>query len=295
MRGRVQARCAALCGVAAALLWAGLARGGQSGASAPAGGVGSGAAAPPAASGKSQLEIVRSLLARGAFAEAEAPARAAVSAQPDDLRAVFYLGIVLHKSKRYGEALPLLERASSAPAGAFPEAPHACHYLGWCRYYLGDIPGAEAAFLQHAKSFPEYDDTQFALGLVAFDQDRLPEAEGRFSQALLLLERDGGRPRDRAKNLSRLGDVRLRLGRLDEAERNYRAATELQPDLAEHWSKLARVLDRLNKPTEAASARARAAAIEAMPATPAAPAGPSAPPAASPTTPSTSPPQGPRP
>ena len=241
------------------------------------------------------VEGVRNALRAGDLVAAERSARAWSDAQPADLRAAFYLGLSLHKLKRHAEALALLERAEAASDAAFPEAPHVSHYLGWCRYYLGDLAGARAAFLAHAAAFPEYDDTQFALGLVAFDQDRLPEAEGRFSQALLLLERDGGRPRDRAKNLSRLGDVRLRLGRLDEAERNYRAATELQPDLAEHWSKLARVLDRLNKPTEAASARARAAAIEAMPATPAAPAGPSATPASSLAAPSTSPSQGPRP
>ena len=204
------------------------------------------------------VDAVRGALRGGDLAAAERSARAWSDARPDDLRAAFYLGLSLHKLKRHAEALALLERAEAAPDAAFPEAPHVPHYLGWCRYYLGDLAGARAAFLAHAAAFPEYDDTQFAIGLIAFDQDEVDEAERRFRRALELLDRAGSAPgiaRERAKCLARLGDVALRRGDLASAERDARAAVALWPDHHEAWAKLARVLDRQGRASEAAEAR----------------------------------------
>ncbi|MBU3683683.1 MAG: tetratricopeptide repeat protein [Phycisphaerales bacterium] len=208
------------------------------------------------------VEGVRASLRTGDFAAAEQVARRWVGAEPANLRATFYVGLALHKQKRHAEALTFLERADAAPDAAFAESPHVPHYLGWCRYYLGDLAGARAAFEQHAAAFPDYDDTQFALGLIAFDRDEVDEAERRFRRALELLQRAGGdaapaTARERAKCLARLGDVALRRGDLDAAERDARAAVALWPDHHEGWAKLARVLDRQGKAAEAAAARAQ--------------------------------------
>lgn len=205
------------------------------------------------------VDGVRDALRAGDLPAAERSARAWSDARPADLRAAFYLGLSLHKLKRHAEALVLLERAEAASDAAFPESPHVSHYLGWCRYYLGDLVGARTAFLAHAAAFPEYDDTQFAIGLIAFDQDEVDEAERRFRRALELLERAGAAPgiaRERAKCLARLGDVALRRGDLASAERDARAAVALWPDHHEAWAKLARVLDRQGRAMDAAAARA---------------------------------------
>lgn len=208
-------------------------------------------------------EVVRQLLRSSQYQSAEAVARAMVTDRPNDIRAAFYLGLALHKEKRHGEALAYLERASAAPADSFPEAPHAVHYLGWCRYYLGDLPGARVAFTAHAIAFPKYDDTQFALGLIAYEEDRLAESEAHFRRAIELLGEQQGAARERAKNLARLGDLLLRQDRLIEAEQCYRSAVALFEQHGEAWSKLARVLDRLGRSVDAADARARQAAIKA--------------------------------
>ena len=221
-------------------------------------GIAGGWAAPLPQAGP--VDGVRASLRTGDFAAAEQAARWWAGAEPANLRATFYVGLALHKQKRHAEALTFLERADAAPDGAFAESPHVPHYLGWCRYYLGDLAGARAAFEQHAAAFPEYDDTQFALGLIAFDQDEVDEAERRFRRALELLQRAGGdagatTARERAKCLARLGDVALRRGDLESAERDARAAVVLWPDHHEAWAKLARVLDRQGKAAEAATAR----------------------------------------
>lgn len=207
--------------------------------------------------------VLRHLLRGSDFTAAVPVARSLVTQFPEDRRAAFYLGLVLHKSKRHAEALAFLERAAAAPAPEFAEAAHAVHYLAWCRYYLGDLEGARAAFTAHANAFPNYDDSHFGLGLVAFDEDRLAEAEASFRHALSLIDAQGGARRDRAKNLARLGDVLLRQERMAEAELCYRRSVETMEGNAEAWSKLARVLDRLGRAAEAADARARQEAIRA--------------------------------
>ena len=219
-------------------------------------------AATPAAPDP-RWEVVRKLLRSAQYPSAEAVARSMVKEHPEDLRAGFYLGLALHKEKRHGEALSYLERASAAPADSFPEAAHAVHYLGWCRYYLGDLPGARVAFTTHANAFPKYDDTQFALGLIAYEEDRVIDSEAYFRRALELLGEQQGAARERAKNLARLGDVLLRQDRLPEAEQCYRQAVEIFETHGEAWSKLARVLDRLGRASDAANARVRQAEIKA--------------------------------
>jgi tetratricopeptide (TPR) repeat protein len=222
------------------------------------GAVGARSAHPPpdAAAG------VREALLAGDFEAAGRMARRWADAQPGSARAAFYVGLSFHKQKRHAEALAFLERAEAAPDSEFPEAPHVPHYLGWCRYYLGDLAGAHRAFEAHAAAFPGYDDSQFALGLIAFDRDELDEAEHRFRRALELLQRAAGgaaagTARERAKCLARLGDVALRRGDLESAERDARAAVELWPDHHEAWAKLARVLDRQGKAAEASAARSQ--------------------------------------
>ena len=209
-----------------------------------------------------RLDAIRDLLRASRFADAEPLARAWVADRPSDSRAAFYLGLVLHKSKRHAEAQGLLERSMALPADAFPEAVHASHYLGWCRYYLGDLSGAKAAFDAHAAAFPRYDDDQFALGIIAYDEDRLDESEARFRRAIELLGASGA-SRERAKNLARLGDVLLRRDRLSEAEACYREAIRLHELHGEAWSKLARVLDRQGRAEEASATRARQAELKA--------------------------------
>ena len=225
--------------------------------------------APPAAPGvpaaatptDPRVAEIQAAFRAGDFPSAESKCRAWASAAPGDPRAAFYLGLALHKQKRYGDALPQLEAAERAASGAFPERPHVPHYLGWCRLYLGDLAGAKVAFIEHARTFPDYDDTQFALGVIAYDEDRTADAERQFRRALALLDAQAGPARERAKCLARLGDCAMRRDDLVAAEREYRAALALWPDHHEAWAKLARVLDRTGKPDEAKAARARQQAI----------------------------------
>lgn len=198
---------------------------------------------------------VRVFLRKHQYADAHMVAESILKTTPDSARARFYAGLSLHKQKMYVRARPLLEYASAHQA-EFAEGPHAIHFTAWCAYYLGDLPAARAAFEQHLKEFPTYDDSHFGLGLVALDEDQLEQAEACFRTALKLIAQQNGQPRERGKNLARLGDVQLRQGKLAEAEASYREAVALWRDHHEAWAKLARILDRTDRAEEAALARA---------------------------------------
>lgn len=216
-----------------------------------------GAASQPVAAplNDPRLGVVRKLLGAAQYEEARVVAEAVLKDNPTSPRAKFYAGLTLHKLKKYAAARPLLEAAMAQPT-AFSEGPHVIHYVAWCAYYLGDLQGARMAFTTHLHEFPNYDDSHFGLGLVELEEDHLPEAEACFRRALELLTMNNGLKRERAKNLARLGDVFMREDRLGEAEVAYRDAVALWPDHYEAWARLSRLMDRLERPDEAATARA---------------------------------------
>ncbi len=198
--------------------------------------------------------VIQALMRGAKYSDALMVAETLYRSNPKLARAEFFLGLCLHKLRRYDAARPHLASAAQR-SKEFREGPHANHYLGWCAYYLGDLAAARNAFERHMNEFPNYDDTHFGLGLVSLDEDKLAEAETSFRTALQLIEEQKGRPRERAKNLARLGDVQLRMDKSAEAEQSYRQAVELWPDHHEAWAKLARILDRQARTVEADKAR----------------------------------------
>lgn len=215
----------------------------------------------PQADADVRYAIARWMLRDERLEDAERALRTLRGERPDDARAEMLLGFAIHKQKRYAEAKPHFERAI-ALRQSFPEVDHVFYLLGWADYYLGDLEAARRAFEEHRRRVPSEPDTVFALGLVAFDEDRVDDAEELFRTAIEMQTEDPRAARERAKAHARLGDVLLRGERVEEAERSYRAAVELHPDHYEAWAKLARALDRLGRSDEAAAAReAEAAAL----------------------------------
>lgn len=202
-----------------------------------------------------RLEVARKLLRSGQFEQAEIVAGSVARQKPQVHRAVFFQGLAIHKQKKYGQARPLLEAAMASPQ-PFPERGHVPHYLGWCCYYLGDMPAAKAAFEKHAAEWPNFDDTHFALGVIALDEDRVDDAARELTRALELQQAQKASRRSIGKTEARLGDVALRRDDVAEAERRFRRAVELFPDHYEAWARLSRVLARQGRTEEADAAMA---------------------------------------
>jgi tetratricopeptide (TPR) repeat protein len=217
-------------------------------------------AAGPAPAARSPLEtdsrwtVVQRMLGGGSFAEAEVVLATWSAERADDARLRFLLGLAIQKQRRYQQARELIE-SSLAPGVDFPERRHADHFLGWCLYYLGEPDAAAASFRRHLELVPDEPDSTFALGLIALDAGELDEAEAHLSKAIELQSGPEANPRDLAKALARLGDVREQSDLHAEAEELYMRSLAKYPNSVEVWEKLARVRDRLGKEREAASAR----------------------------------------
>jgi tetratricopeptide (TPR) repeat protein len=198
--------------------------------------------------------VVQRMLGTGAFAEAEVVLAAWTRERPDDARLRFLLGLAVQKQRNYDRARELIA-SSLAGQTDFPERKHAHHFLGWCLYYLGEPEASAESFRRHLELVPDEPDSTFALGLIALDAGDLDAAEARFARAIELQSGPGANPRDLAKALARLGDVREQRDLHAEAEGLYMQSLAKYPNSVEAWEKLARVRDRLGKDREAASAR----------------------------------------
>lgn len=221
--------------------------------------------APPP--GDEQARVALQLIARNHPEQAEPVARAMLTEHPGQARAAFVLGLSLHKQKRYSDAVPLLEQALAGTSSLdalerdrrFPEHVHVAHFLGWARYYAGDLDGARGAFASHLASVPTAGDSWYGIALVEIDQDRVEAAADALEHSMSCLspaERaDDARSRDRGKILARQGDLALRDDRTQDAVELYRRALRAWPDHYEVWAKVARCYDRLGDADAADRAR----------------------------------------
>jgi len=138
------------------------------------------------------------------------------------------------------------------------------HFFGYCLYYLGDMPGAQREFESHLVHAPQESDTVFGLGLVAYEEGRLADAEERFRQSIALIEalaeteprRYQVRRFDIAKCQARLADVYFSRDEYREARDALLAAIEIQPRHAAPYYTLSAVYRRLGNHERAGEALA---------------------------------------
>lgn len=188
-----------------------------------------------------QLVAMATLISRQQTDIARARLQQYVEEHPDDGQAAFLLGLTYHREKRYTLARPWFESA----AGLAPDYHPIHHFRGWCLYYLGDMRGARAAFERHLDLSPGEGDSNFALGLIAMDEDRLDDARRRFLHAIELQQGNPKRQRDVSKAHARLADVHILRGELQQARSELQLATGLWPQHYTAYYKLSRVLNRL--------------------------------------------------
>ncbi|MEY5061860.1 MAG: MalT-like region [Planctomycetota bacterium] len=233
-----------------------------------------------------RLATALGMMRSGAFDAAVMTARTVIKSDPNVDRAQAILGIALNKQKQYAEAREALERAR-ASTQPYPERKHVAHFLGWCTYHLGDLEAARAAFTEHLRAVPDEPDSTFGLGLVELGEDKLDAAQACFERALKGFSEPKPRANDQARVLTRMADLALRRDDVAGAEALLERAVRASPVQHETWSKLARVKDRLGKPSEADAARANAQRVldalgrkePATPPTPSSEAAPQRPPA----------------
>ncbi len=173
-----------------------------------------------------------------------------VADHPAWAKARFYLGLTYHREKRYERAAELFKRSL--------ELDHLYHtprvYYGWCLYYLGDPEAARGMFESYLEVKPDHPDALFALGLIAFDADKVASAQRLFERVIVLAQ-TGNDAESEAKGRARLADVLIRLDMIKPAKAQLDRSIELNPDNFEVYYKLSRVLERLGEGEAAEAAR----------------------------------------
>ena len=187
------------------------------------------AAADPAAEAGLLLARGRALTGLGQAGRAEPPLREVVRRDPANHAALFELGTALERQQRFAEAVEVFAR---------------CRKLA-PRHGLYTLQAARAAALA----------ANGGNGAAPERPELLPEAMALAREAMRLMPRDGRPCRELARLLHQVGDHEGALAAMEEAERR-------QPALAAFPLDRARILVRLDRVEEAASAAARAAELD---------------------------------
>jgi len=190
------------------------------------------------------------LIGRRQTARARQLLEPVVADHPAWAKARFYLGLTFHLEKRYERAAELFKRSLELdPLYHTPRV-----YYGWCLYYLGDPEAAREMFESYLEVKPDDPDALFALGLMAFDADKVASAQRLFERVIVLAQTDHDAKAE-ARGRARLADVLMRLDMIKPARAQLDRSIVLNPDNFEVYYKLSRVLERLGEREAAQAAR----------------------------------------
>ncbi len=118
--------------------------------------------------------------AREVYDEAESAFDRATTLRPSYPEAWVNWGSLKLKQQKWGEAIPLLQKAADDPI--YREPGRAIHNLGWAWFNLGEYQKARGEYQKVLKVTPFFCPSVYNLGLVY-------EAEGNLSEALRLYQR----------------------------------------------------------------------------------------------------------
>jgi tetratricopeptide (TPR) repeat protein len=186
-----------------------------------------------------ELEQAIALIAQQDFAAAGALVRAYRDEQPDVAAGIFVSALILHKQQRYAEARPLFKETLDRD----PRQINAHHFLGYCCYYLGDLPAAIAAFEAHLRAAPAAGDSLHGLGIAradAGDRDGAIEA----LRAAVDLAAARTPPALVPKTRYRLAQLLLESGAIDEAQHLLEHTIQNAPAFAPAYFTLSQIYDR---------------------------------------------------
>lgn len=176
----------------------------------------------------------------GRLAEAESLYRELLAADPDNIDALHFLGVLAHQRKEHAQAAEWISKALARRADNAP----AHNNLGCALVAQGKLAEAVTSFQTALEFAPDYVDAHRNLGRAHQAQGNLAQAAASFGNALRL------RP-DSAATQSDLADILTRLGRLDEAVACCEAALQIQPGLFEAHFNLAIALRDLGRRVDA--------------------------------------------
>lgn len=211
-----------------------------------------------------RIDEADALLRRREFEAARALVVGVLEEFPGSGRAELVLGMGFYDQKKHALAAPHFERALELEP--FSGREDAWFFLGWCRYYLGELEGARAAADEFAAARPDSSNGLFLQGVVAIEEGREAEAEAKLKRAaeLLFEQFQSG---DRAQQVSLLGplancyvklaDLAIGLEDWTTARDHLERSVAVNPGMYQAWYKLSLVWNRIGNEDMAAQALAQ--------------------------------------
>ena len=152
------------------------------------------------------------------------------------------------------EQLDEAEHLLGAVLARLPEQPDALHFLGMLRHAQGDTAGGIALVQRAIDAQPAAWGAWNNLGNLLLQQRRFDEAAAAYARSIAL----GEAPVERAPAWNNLGTLHRKCRRLADAEAACRTAIDLDPDFADAWYNLSRVLIEDGRIAEGLAANSRA-------------------------------------
>jgi predicted TPR repeat methyltransferase len=187
------------------------------------------------------LDFALQLHRGGSLDAAETLYRRVITAAPDNLNALHFLGLLCHQQNRHSEAAELIERIIALD----PQNADAHNNLGNVLEGLGKFSEAEACYRKSIILRPSHDPAHNNLGVVLMAQRKVAEALEAYRQAVALSP-------DSADYRYNMGNALRKSGEIEEAVGAYREAVNLNPDHTGAQQGLARTLLQAGRRDEAA-------------------------------------------
>lgn len=182
-----------------------------------------------------QFNQAMGLLSRSEFPQAESAFRAIAKEDPGSLLGRRFLGDALAAQGKFAEAA----QAYDASMSVRPD-PETAVRLAKSQFQAGSAQDAKRTLENAVRDFPGYDPAAFELASLYIGSQK-------FDAALQILQRSSPEAHNQR------GIVYLRLKEYDDAEREFRAALQLQAR-PQYWNNLGLALQRLNRADEAEEA-----------------------------------------
>ena len=185
------------------------------------------------------LSMARLMERQAKYDEAQKLYQKSLDRDPKNPTAWHRMGCLAVRRGDHKEALVYFARAAQFGT----ESVELLNDIGYALYLQNELVPAEEKLRQALKQNPQYAEARNNLGLVLAEQKRFDEALAEFRKA-----------GDEASAHSNLAFVQTKVGALDEAEKNYHRALELNPKQAQAGQALVHFFLARNK-AEAAIAK----------------------------------------
>lgn len=195
------------------------------------------------------LSMARLMERQAKYDEAQKLYQKSLDRDPKNPTAWHRMGCLAVRRGDHKEALVYFARAAQFGT----ESVELLNDIGYALYLQNELVPAEEKLRQALKQNPQYAEARNNLGLVLAEQKRFDEALAEFRKA-----------GDEASAHSNLAFVQTKVGALDEAEKNYHRALELNPKQAQAGQALVHFFLARNK-AEAAIAKTEPRTADPVP------------------------------